>query len=42
MSKELQRIKQQEVTTPDVGVVEDSTSDSSLPQTTEVQEPGSS
>lgn len=42
MSKELQKFKQQEVTPPDVSESADSTLDSSSPQTTEVQEPGSS
>ncbi|KAL9960362.1 hypothetical protein ACROYT_G033810 [Oculina patagonica] len=42
MSKELQKIKQQEVTPPDVNETADSTLDSSLSQTTEEQEPGSS
>lgn len=42
MSKELQKFKQQEVSTPEISEAADSTLDSSSPQTTEVQEPDAS
>jgi len=42
MSKELQKYKQQEVTTPEISEAVDLSLDSSSPQTTEVQGPDAS
>ena len=42
MSKELQKFKQQEVTTPEISEAVDSSLDSSSPQATDAQDPGAS